>query len=107
MAVPHVLYDSAEVYIIDMMEKLKNNFKNNLRANEAQIVPKPKSNEPRPKFIGSYKRKTFTSVLREVFNGRCAFSLLYYCTAEIKYILSSSQLYKIQELATIHQLLQV
>ena len=40
------------VVITDMME-----LKNNLRTNEAQIVQKLK-NEARPKFIGSYKKKS-------------------------------------------------
>ena len=52
-----MFYDSAEVYIIDMMEILKNHFKNNLRTIKAQIVPKLKNIEPRPKFTGSYKKK--------------------------------------------------
>ena len=52
-SVPHVFYDSAEVY--NWHDGNKNNFKNNLRTIEAQIVPKLNNNVPRPKFTGSYK----------------------------------------------------
>ena len=42
--------------IIDR-EGNKNNFKNNVRTIDAQILPKRKNNEPRPQFTGSYKKK--------------------------------------------------
>ena len=46
--------------IIDMMEK-----KNNLRTTEAQIVQKPKNNEARPKFIGSYLKKACNCLIKK------------------------------------------
>ena len=49
---PHVLYDSAEMY------NWHDGNKNNLRTVEAQIVPKLKNNEPRRKVTGSYKKKS-------------------------------------------------
>ena len=68
---PHVFYDSAEVYI--------DGNKNDFRTIEAQIVQILK-NEPRPKFTGSYKKKKrvvadlgrFTSV-----NGKSCISESY------------------------------
>ena len=50
---PHVFYDSAEV------QEEQFSVKNNLRTIDAQIVPKPKNNEPRPKFTGSYKNSVY------------------------------------------------
>ena len=35
----------------------KNNFKNNVRTIDAQILPKRKNIEPQPQFTGSYKKK--------------------------------------------------
>ena len=52
--VPHVFYDSVEIY--NCHDGNKNNFKNNVRTIEVQIVQKLKYNEPRPKFTGSYKK---------------------------------------------------
>ena len=39
------------------MYNLHDGNKNNLRTIEAQTVKKPKNNEARPKFTGSYKKK--------------------------------------------------
>ena len=43
--------------------------KNSLRTIEAQIVQKLKNNEARPKFTGSYKKKSL--YLTETQKGRC------------------------------------
>ena len=56
-----MFYDSAEVYqhVYTSIygDNLNNGNKKNLGIIEAQIVRKPKNNEPRPKFTGSYKNE--------------------------------------------------
>ena len=49
--VPHVFYDSAELY--NWLDGNKNSF----RTIEAQTVQNLKNKEPRPKFTGSYEEK--------------------------------------------------
>ena len=51
-------------YIIAMHDGNKNNFKNNVRIIEVQIVQKLKYNEPRPKFTGSYKKMRVVLLFR-------------------------------------------
>ena len=60
-AVPHVFWDSAEVYQYVYTSICGDNWhdgnKNNLRTIEAPIVQKLKSNKPQPNVTGSYKKK--------------------------------------------------
>ena len=46
--------------------------KNSLRTSEAQFVPKLKNNDVRPKFTGSYKKKSvyLMHIITLVFTGR-------------------------------------
>ena len=54
---PHVFYDSAEVYIVVLavIINMHDGNKSNLRTTEARMAQKRKNNESRQKFTGSDK----------------------------------------------------
>ena len=62
-----VLRQCRSVYTIICGDNWHGKNKSNLRTIDAQIVQKPKNNEPRPKFTGSYKkRKSCTCALTKM-----------------------------------------